>query len=497
MKFTFRVSPNYRDQLSTGRIMRDLTIGLGVIYAFALAYYFTQYSSNYGIHALGLMATSLIVAFFTEVAFAYFTKKKVKTHLLGSYPWVTAIILTLMVPIATSYFALGFGTFFAIFFGKLVFGGFGQNIFNPAAAGRAAMLASFAGVAVTDITTSATPTTSIAQLGWMIDKPEAVTKFLDQFGGLQNMFLGLYPGALGETSKVLILVVMVFLIIRKVIDWRIPVFYLSTVFVLASLIAVSKGMGFWYPLFHLSTGGLVFGAVFMATDPVTNPTSASGRTLFAIGLGILTVLIRVKANLPEGVLYSILLMNMLTPSIELLTDGWQIKNVKKYAISFASLSLIGILLVFGVSTTMSYKAPVVPEEPTITLGDPVGIFSDETALAPATVTDKVTEGDIVTLTVSSKGYAMLQDDHSEDPQPNVLIVKIDTVKQEIVSVAYATFSDTTNIGDKTKEKKFLDQFAGLSIVDQAAEVDVVSGATYTSVSVARAVRAAIEAVLAQ
>jgi Na+-translocating ferredoxin:NAD+ oxidoreductase subunit D len=202
-----------------------------------------------------------------------------------------------MVPIATSYFALGFGTFFAIFFGKLVFGGFGQNIFNPAAAGRAAMLASFAGAAVTDITTSATPTASIAQLGWMIDKPEAVTKFLDQFGGLQSMFLGLYPGALGETSKVLILVVMVFLIIRKVIDWRIPVFYLSTVFVLASLIAVSKGMGFWYPLFHLSTGGLVFGAVFMATDPVTNPTSASGRTLFAIGLGILTVLIRVKANL--------------------------------------------------------------------------------------------------------------------------------------------------------------------------------------------------------
>jgi len=146
---------------------------------------------------------------------------------------------------------------------------------------------------------------------------------------------------------------------------------------------------------------------------------------------------------------------------------------------------------------MSYKAPVVPEEPTITLGDPVGIFSDETALAPATVTDKVTEGDVVTLTVSSKGYAMLQDDHSEDPQPNVLIVKIDTVKQEIVSVAYATFSDTTNIGDKTKDKKFLDQFAGLSIVDEAAEVDVVSGATYTSVSVARAVRAAIEAVLAQ
>jgi electron transport complex protein RnfD len=296
---------------------------------------------------------------------------------------------------------------------------------------------------------------------------------------------------LGETSKVLILLVAVFLVWRKVIDWRVPVFYIGSVFVLASIIAIFKGMGFWYPLFHLATGGLIFGAVFMATDPVTNPTSASGRIIFAIGCGILTVLIRVKSNLPEGVLYSILLMNMMTPAIELLTDGWQIKSAKKYMISAASLALVGILLVSGVSTVMSYKAPVVvPEVPAITLGRPVLIFSPETAKPAATVDNKVVEGDVTTVTVSSPGYAIKEGEGS----PNVLTIKIDTVKKQVVSVAVATFSDTPKIGDQVENKTFLDQFAGLSTVDPAVEVDVVSGATHTSVSVARGVRAAIEAV---
>jgi electron transport complex protein RnfD len=491
MKFTFRVSPNYRDKISTGRIMRELTFGLAIIYAFALYYYFTKFGSAYGIHALGLMATSLSVALLTEAAWCLFTKKKISTFLKGSYPWVTAIILTLMVPINITFYALGFATFFAIFFGKLLFGGFGQNIFNPAAAGRAVIFASFAGKVAADITTSATPTTVIKSLGWMIDKPEAVQAFLAKFGGLTNLFVGFYPGALGETSKVLILLVAVFLVWRKVIDWRVPVFYIGSVFVLASIIAIFKGMGFWYPLFHLATGGLIFGAVFMATDPVTNPTSASGRIIFAIGCGILTVLIRVKSNLPEGVLYSILLMNMMTPAIELLTDGWQIKSAKKYMISAASLALVGILLVSGVSTVMSYKAPVVvPEVPAITLGRPVLIFSPETAKPAATVDNKVVEGDVTTVTVSSPGYAIKEGEGS----PNVLTIKIDTVKKQVVSVAVATFSDTPKIGDQVENKTFLDQFAGLSTVDPAVEVDVVSGATHTSVSVARGVRAAIEAV---
>lgn len=490
MKFTFRVSPNYRDKLSTGRIMGELSLGLLVIYAFALYYYFTQYGNAYGIHAIGLMAVSLIVALLTEAAWCFFVKKNVATFLKNSYPWVTAIILTLMVPITMTYFALGFATFFAIFFGKLLFGGFGQNIFNPAAAGRAVIFASFAGKAAADITTAATPTTLIKGLGWMIDSPVAVQAFLDKFGGLSNLFVGFYPGSLGETSKILILLVAIVLVWRKVIDWRVPVFYISTVFVLASIIAIFKGMGAWYPLFHLATGGLMFGAVFMATDPVTNPTSAAGRILFAIGCGILTILIRVKSNLPEGVLYSILLMNMMTPSIELLTDGWQIKNTKKYMISAASLALIGILLITGVSTVMSYKAPivVVPEKPVVTLGRAVVIFSDETAMTPAIVDAKVAAGDVITMTVSSGGYAV-----SEEGVPNVFTILIDKVKKQVVSVAFATFNDTTGIGDKAENKIFLDQFAGLSIIDTAAKVDVVSGATITSISAARGVRAAIEA----
>ncbi|MBN2850588.1 MAG: FMN-binding protein, partial [Erysipelotrichaceae bacterium] len=115
---------------------------------------------------------------------------------------------------------------------------------------------------------------------------------------------------------------------------------------------------------------------------------------------------------------------------------------------------------------------------------------------PAEVTNKTVDGDVVTLTVSSKGYAVLQSEEDET-EPNILEVKIDTVKKEIVSVAYVTFSDTPNIGDKTKDEVFLSQFEGLSITDATIEVDVVTGATYTSVSVARGVRAAIEAVTAE
>lgn len=495
MKFTFRVSPNYRDSISTGRIMRELTIGLLVIYAFALYYYFTSYGTSYGIHAVLLMVTSLSVAFATEIAWALFLKKDLSSFLKGSYPWVTAIILTLMVPITMTYYALGIGTLFALLFGKLLFGGFGQNVFNPAAVGRAIILASFAGAAAADITTSATPTTAMEQVGWMITKPELATKFLAQFGGLGNLLVGFYPGSLGETSKILILVVGVVLALRHVLDWKVPAIYIGSVFVFASMIAVIKGMGAWYPIFHLATGGLMFGAFFMATDPVTNPTSASGRVIFALGCAILTVLIRVKANLPEGVLYSILIMNMLTPMIERLTEGWQIKLTKKYTIAFVSLFLVGSLSIGATTFAMSYKAPAEEAKPTVTLGVPVLIFGDDTALSPAEVTSSVAAGDVVTITVSSKGYAVLESEYDENPKPNILIVKIDTVKKTIVSVAFSEFHDTKNIGDKTNSTTYLDQFTGLSITDPTASVDTVTGATFSSVSVARAVRAAIDSVV--
>ena len=155
------------------------------------------------------------------------------------------------------------------------------------------------------------------------------------------MFVGLYPGAIGETSALVILVVGVILAIRKVIDWRVPATYLITLFVLAAGVGLMHGAPISYALFHLLTGGAMFGAVFMMTDPVTNPTSAAGRIMFAVGCAVITIVLRLRSNLPEGVMYSILIMNMLTPLIESLTDGQQIKmkskNIRNLAILFVAV----------------------------------------------------------------------------------------------------------------------------------------------------------------
>ncbi|MFQ8582059.1 MAG: RnfABCDGE type electron transport complex subunit D [Holdemania massiliensis] len=184
--------------------------------------------------------------------------------------------------------------------------------------------------------------------GRIINSAEGMSSFLKPFGGLGNMFVGLYPGAIGETSALVILVVGVILAIRKVIDWRVPATYLITLFVLGAGVGMMHGAPISYALFHLLTGGAMFGAVFMMTDPVTNPTSAAGRIMFAIGCAVITIVLRLRSNLPEGVMYSILIMNMLTPWIESLTDGQQIKmkskNIRNLVILFAAGLAITLLV---------------------------------------------------------------------------------------------------------------------------------------------------------
>ena len=160
MEFKFKVAPHYKQKLSTQRIMNDLTLGLLVVYAFGL-YKSSQLGTGYVVNALVLMGVSLLVALVTEAVYAMVLKKNVVKYLKTSFGWITAIILTLRVPVNTEPYALGVATFIAIFFGKLVFGGFGQNIFNPAAVGRAVIFASFAGSISADLVTTATPTSTL------------------------------------------------------------------------------------------------------------------------------------------------------------------------------------------------------------------------------------------------------------------------------------------------------------------------------------------------
>jgi Na+-translocating ferredoxin:NAD+ oxidoreductase subunit D len=489
MKFTFKVSPTMKTRQSTQQIMFLLTLGLMAVVLFSSTFYFVEYGMDYVIHLWSLLAVAVLVAVGSEAVWAYFLKKDVVAYLKTSFPWVTAIILVLMVPISTPLYPLAIGTIFAIVVAKLLFGGFGHNVFNLAGVGRTVMLFSFGASIMPDLITSATPISSIANIGWIITDTALVEPFLAQFGGVTGLLLGWYPGAIGETSALLIMLIGAFLAFKNVLDWRIPVFYIGTLFALASIIALIQGVGIWYPLYHIFAGGAMFGAVFMLTDPVTNPTSASGRIIFAMGAAIITILIRVQGNYPGGVVFSILIMNMLSPMIDRLTDGWQIAMSKKYVTSMVTVGLVGAILMSIVGLNM--KAIVIaepePEDPDITLSTPISLDQSETSVK-GVILSSTTEGDFELVLVEIRGYAVLEGGY-EGAQPNKVEVKINKTTLKVDSVKIVEIKDTNNIGTKVDDPIFLDQFKD---VDETSSVDAVSGATVTSLSVVRAVFAALE-----
>lgn len=361
MKFNFHVSPSLKGSLTTQKIMLELTLGLMILFLLSCVYYGMNYGTDYVVHEVLLLVSSLLTMVVCESIFAKIYKENPITYMKKSFGWVTAIILTLMVPITMTVYALVIATIFAIVFGKLLFGGFGQNIFNPAGVGRAVIFAAFTGAAANGITTGATPTAYLSNtFNWLPASAEALDSFLEQYGGFGNLAFGFYDGALGETFTVAILLIGIWFSIRKIIDWRVPVVYLGSIFVLTAVIATLSGIDsyngipafLWYPMLHMVTGGIVFGAVFMLTDPVTSPTSAQGRVIFALGAAVITVLLRLKANLPEGCLYSILLMNMFTPMIESSLDGVQLVVKKKAYTMAACLAVLGLAVSFYAATSV-------------------------------------------------------------------------------------------------------------------------------------------------
>ncbi|MFV0479643.1 MAG: RnfABCDGE type electron transport complex subunit D [Anaerorhabdus sp.] len=487
MKFTFKPSPNYNNKQSTQSIMFELTLGLLVVYAFAVYYYYTEFGASYGIRTLQLLAVSVLSAVLTETIWFAVRKQNIIKELKTSFPWVTAIILALMVPVNMTFYGLAVSTVLAILFGKLVFGGFGNNIFNPAAFGRAIIAASFAGAVATDFVTGATPTATMASSGWITSSQTAFDALMQPFGGLQNLAVGLYPGALGETSAIVILLVGLYLAVRKVIDWRVPVVYIGVLFGLTWMVGLMHGQGLYYPLFHVLSGGALFGAVFMMTDPVTNPTSAAGRIIFAIGCAILTIIIRLKANLPEGVLYSILLMNMLSPLIEQLTDGQQLKKKKRNWLLVAGVVAFGIVTV-GISGATIEAKEVVIEEPAdaLTFGEAVSLDSDLSRFDA-----QVTDQDNGVYVVAIKGYGLIEGDpeHGDYARNEFEVV---VTEGSIESVKVVTFGDTKGIGDIIENEAYQELFSGLAVNDFSATVDTITGATWSSKSMIAAVQAVMQ-----
>ena len=288
-------SPHARSGETIGSVMFDVILAL-VPAALASVYF---YSSG----AVMLMTVCILGCCSAEYVSRRMMGRKATLTDLSAV--LTGLLLAFCLPPSLPLWMAAAGSIFAVTIGKQVFGGLGHNPFNPALIGRAFMQISWpkemtAWTAPFDGTTCATPL-SITKMGLEGNVP-----------GLQALFLGDFGGCLGETSKLLLIIGGLYLIYRGHIRPAIPVSYLLTVVVLALLFRVDV-------LFHLLAGGLILGAFFMATDPVTSPVSFKGKVIFGAGCGLFTMLIRMVGGFPEGVCYSILIMNMLTPLIDRVT----------------------------------------------------------------------------------------------------------------------------------------------------------------------------------
>lgn len=300
MSFTVSQSPHLKSKLTTQKIYLWFILAL-LPPTFAGVYFF-------GVNALLVIISSLASAVLFDLICQKLTKNNIGFN--GS-AIITGLLLALILPPTVPLWLPILGSAFAIGLAKYAFGP-GNNIFNPALIGRTFLAISFPLLMSTyiavDGTTSATPLT--------VAKLDGYTKLVQQYETKDNLysslFIGNRPGSLGETSVICILAGGIFLILMRIIDWKIPFFYLSTVVVAA--FAFKQDI-----LFYLLAGGLMLGAFFMATDYVTTPLTKKGRVIFAIGCGFLTVVLRIYSGYPEAVAFSILLMNAATPLIDRLT----------------------------------------------------------------------------------------------------------------------------------------------------------------------------------
>lgn len=279
----------------------------------------------FGMGAIIVTLTSVLACSFFEYVIQKYLLRQQPTIFDGS-ALITGVLLAFNVPSNLPVWIIIIGALVAIGIGKMSFGGLGCNIFNPALVGRVFLLISFpvqmttwplaqgfAG-SYTDAQTGATP---LAMLKEALKTGHSVSDVLgaDTFIGYKNMFLGQMGGSLGEVAALALLIGFAYMLIRRIITWHIPVTIFATVIVFSGILHLCAPEQFAGPLFHLLSGGIMLGAIFMATDYVTSPMTHKGMFIFGAGIGILTVVIRVFGAYPEGMSFAILIMNAFTPLI--------------------------------------------------------------------------------------------------------------------------------------------------------------------------------------
>jgi len=319
---TVSCAPHIGKPVSTRRIMVDVIIALVPVMA-AAGYYFR-------IRAPILICTCVISSVATELLCNLIRRKPIS---LGDFSAVvTGIILALSLPPGFPVWAAIIGSCFAIAVGKMVFGGLGANVFNPAMVGRAFLTASF-GVLMTtwmvpatikgvkmskiapeNVVDARTQATPLAWSKLAIKQKYGANRYSEE--NFVATITGEVGGCLGETCVIALLIGGLYLLVRGTIGVHIPLAVLLSAFVFAGITYLINSYAYVQPFFHLTSGGLLLGAFFIATDPVTAPLTVRGKWIYGAGIGALTMLIRIFGEYPEGVMYAVLLMNAVTPLID-------------------------------------------------------------------------------------------------------------------------------------------------------------------------------------
>ena len=466
MKFNVQNGPHIKNNNDTLSVMMRLLISLMPIICFSIFKNIiipltknTTFTFDI-LNPIFMIMAGITTSYITEVLYCKFIIKENGpiAYANKSYAIIPGFFVALLLPLNTPIWVVIFGAFCGTFIGKLLNGGFGQNIFNPALIGYllisvsyGSLLGGYLNSYEIDAIGGATPLTNLASLNYISE----YSNIVGNYGSLFNFLIGMIPGGLGEVSKILIIFSFIYLTITKTIKWRIPVFYVSTVFVLTYIIGSYFDLGLWYPLFHILSGGLLFGAVFMSTDPVTSPITSTGQIFYGISLGILTVLLRFLTPYPEGVMTSILFMNLLV----FLFDKYGIKikyNFKRLYIYIILFLIICSLSVFLIINNLSSKSDKELDSVKIINKEVINNNNKYTITSTGWGTIK---GEVITENKKIKSINIL-DSTSETEWPkieennyiDVIIEKQDTI-DEVDSISGCTY---TSNGLKNIVKKVLE-----------------------------------------
>lgn len=312
--FTISPSPHVHGGDSIEKNMYGVLIALVPTFIFSIVFF--------GLGAILVTLTSVAACLVFEYVIQKYLMKQRPTIWDGS-AIITGVLLAFNLPSSLPLWIVVIGALVAIGIGKMSFGGLGNNIFNPALVGRVFLLISFPvqmttwpvpnGFATADAVTGATP---LALVKEAVKNGQAVGDALSSAGlTTGNLILGNIGGSLGEVAAIGLLLGFAYMLIRKIISWHIPVAIFATVIVFSGILNLADPAQFAGPVFHLFTGGLMLGAIFMATDYVTSPMTHKGMLIYGVGIGLLTVIIRVFGAYPEGMSFAILIMNGFTPLI--------------------------------------------------------------------------------------------------------------------------------------------------------------------------------------